>query len=176
MKKKRFVEAASSTLHIIIYRNVTSNIRTNCTNLQDITNDKEVNAVENVSTYAHISIKLTSCWLIFNNWSYVDSLGLHACKRVAWRTGMNLFLWCGLVLFRLDETTHICVHSDIYIHIQNTGHNEVISFDLLWNKCMLYISWCITYIYIITKLSDWSCRWLSFILKIKPCMSKYELV
>ena len=77
---------------------------------------------------------ITSCWSVFNNWSYVDSLGLHACKRVAWRTGMNLFLWCGLVLFRLDETTHICVHNDIYIHIENTGHNEVISFDLLWAK------------------------------------------
>lgn len=146
----------------------------------DITSGKEVNAVENVSTYAHISIKLTSCWLIFNNWSYVDSLGLNACKWVALRTGMNLFLWYGLVLFRLDETTYMymnIVYSISYIHIYiNTGHNEVISFDLLWNKCMLYISWCITYIYIITKLSDWSCRWLSFILKIKPCMSKYELV
>ena len=74
-----------------------------------ITNGKEVNAVENVSTYAHIYIKLTSCWSVFNNWSYVDSLGLNACKWVALKTGMNLFLWCGLVLFRLDETTNINV-------------------------------------------------------------------
>lgn len=79
--------------------------------------------------------KLTSCWSVFYNWSYVDSLGLNACKWVALRTGMNLFLWCGLVLFRLDETTHIythiyriitlvimkwfhltCCEKDIYIH------------------------------------------------------------
>jgi hypothetical protein len=32
-----------------------------------------------------------------------------------------------LVLFRLDETTNICIYKT---HI-NTGHNEVISFDLL---------------------------------------------
>ena len=88
-----------------------------------------MNAVENVSTYAHI-YKLTSCWSVFNNWSYVDSLGLNACKWVALRTGMNLFLWYGLVLFRLDETTNIY----IIIYIINTGHNEVISFDLLWKK------------------------------------------
>ena len=37
---------------------------------KDITNGKEVNAVENVSTYAHTYIyKLTSCWSVFNNWS-----------------------------------------------------------------------------------------------------------
>ena len=72
---------------------------------KDITNGKEVNAVENDSTYAHI-YKLTYCWSVFNNWSYVNSLGLNACKWVALRTGMNLFLWCGLVLFRLDETTN----------------------------------------------------------------------
>jgi len=36
--------------------------------------------------------KLTSCWSVFNNWSYVDSLGLNACKWVALRTGMILFL------------------------------------------------------------------------------------
>ena len=60
---------------------------------------------------------LQCCRSIFNNWSYVDSLGLNACKWVAWRTGMNLFLWYGLVLFRLDETTnrwytymYICIH------------------------------------------------------------------
>jgi len=53
--------------------------------------------------------KLTFCWSVFNNWSYVNSLGLNACKWVALRTGMNLFLWCGLVLFRLDETTNIYV-------------------------------------------------------------------
>jgi hypothetical protein len=136
-------------------------------------------------THTYI-FKLTSCWSIFNNWSYVDSLGLNACKWVALRTGMNLFLWYGLVLFRLDETTNIYMKlSYIYTSI-NTGHNEVISFDLLWKKTyiyvciyktflVLYMHICI-YVYIITKLSDWSCRWLSFILKIKPCMSKYELV
>ena len=75
--------------------------------------------------------KLTSCWSVFNNWSYVDSLGLNACKWVALKTGMNLFLWCGLVLFRLDETTNIYL---IHIYIENTGHNEVISFDLLWKE------------------------------------------
>ena len=73
--------------------------------IKDITNGKEVKAVENVSTYAHI-YKLTYCWSVFNKWSYVNSLGLNACKWVALRTGMNLFLWCGLVLFRLDETTN----------------------------------------------------------------------
>lgn len=51
--------------------------------------------------------KGTSCWSVFNNWSYVDGLGLNACKWVVLRTGMNLFLWYGLVLFRLDETTII---------------------------------------------------------------------
>ena len=55
-------------------------------------------------THTH---NLVSCWLVFNNWSYVDSLGLNACKWVALITGMNLFLWCGLVLFRLDETTNL---------------------------------------------------------------------
>ena len=61
-------------------------------------------------THIYIYIyKLTSCWSVVNNWSYVDSLGLNACKWVALRTGMNLFLWCGLVLFRLDETTNICI-------------------------------------------------------------------
>ena len=49
--------------------------------------------------------KLTSCWLIFNNWSYVDSLGLNACKWVALRTGMNLFLmmWVGFVSSRWNN-------------------------------------------------------------------------
>ena len=80
--------------------------------------------------------KLTSCWSVCKNWSYVDSLGLNACKWVAWRTGMNLFLWCGLVLFRLDETTNICVSFEIiYIYVyKNTGHNEAISFDSLWKE------------------------------------------
>ena len=81
--------------------------------------------------------KLTSCWSVFNNWSYVDSLGLNACKWVVLRTGMNLFLWCGLVLFRLDETTNkhtyrllrLCAMPPV--ETQNTGHDEVISFDLL---------------------------------------------
>ena len=59
-------------------------------------------------------LKLTSCWLIFNNWSYVDSLGLNACKWVTLRTGMNLFLWYGLVLFRLDETTYMYEYSLFY--------------------------------------------------------------
>lgn len=57
---------------------------------------------------------LTSCWSICNNWSYVDSLGLNACKWVVWKTGMNLFLWCGLVLFRLDETTNIDIDLSIW--------------------------------------------------------------
>ena len=72
--------------------------------------------------------KLTSCWSVFHDWSYVDSLGLNACTWVVWRTGMNLFLWCGLVLFRLDETTRYIRENE------NTGHNEVISFDLLWTE------------------------------------------
>lgn len=113
-EKRRFVEAASSTFEKkIIYKCITWK-RMNCIQW-NITNGKEVNAVENVSTYAH-TYKLTSCWSIYNDWSYVDSLGLNACKWVALRTGMNLFLWCGLVLFRLDETTQ--THFIItYIHL-----------------------------------------------------------
>lgn len=69
----------------------------------------------NLCTYNYIE---TNILLISfqNNWSYVDSLGLNACKWVALRTGMNLFLWCGLVLFRLDETTNICMFDHIYIY------------------------------------------------------------
>ena len=61
-------------------------------------------------------ILTNNCWLVFNNWSYVDSLGLNACNWVALRTGMNLFLWYGLVLFRLDETTNICIQIHIYLY------------------------------------------------------------
>ena len=58
-KKKKFVEAASSTFlyMIIIYK---YHIKTNKLQIKYITNGKEVNAVENVSTYAHTH-KLTSC-------------------------------------------------------------------------------------------------------------------
>ena len=66
--------------------------------------------------------KLTSCWSVFYNWSYVDSLGLNACKWVALRTGMNLFLWCGLVLFRLDETTNIYIIGIITLVIMKWFH------------------------------------------------------
>ena len=59
-----------------------------------------------------------------------------------------------MVLFRLDETTHT-YFTVTYIRIRmygngnaiNTGHNEVISFDLLWNKnayiYILYVYVCI---------------------------------
>lgn len=64
---------------------------------------------------------------------------------------------------------------------KNTGHNEVISFDSLWIADARGRLVCSTWgerdiDMLTTKLSDWSCRWLSFVLKIKPCMSKYELV
>ena len=125
-KKKKFVEAASSTFlyMIIIYK---YHIKTNKLQIKYITNGKEVNAVENVSTYAHTH-KLTSCWSVFKNWSYVDSLGLNACKWVALRTGMNLFLWYGLVLFRLDETTN---RIDIYIH----------KYLSIYNKTLVIMKW-----------------------------------
>jgi hypothetical protein len=55
------------------------------------------------------------CWSVDHDWSYVDSLGLNACTWVAWRTGMNLYSWCGFVLFRLDETTSI--KTRIYAHV-----------------------------------------------------------
>jgi len=57
-EKEKFVEAASSTFQMIIYKYITS--KTNELQIKYITNGKEVNAVENVSTYAHI-YKLTSC-------------------------------------------------------------------------------------------------------------------
>lgn len=56
---------------------------------------------------------ITSCWSACSAWSDDACLGLNACKRVVERTGMYLFLWCGLVLFRLDETTHISFHMHI---------------------------------------------------------------
>jgi hypothetical protein len=52
-KKKKLVEAASSTFQIIIYK---YHIKTNELQIKYITNGKEVNAVENVSTYAHTHI------------------------------------------------------------------------------------------------------------------------
>lgn len=118
-----------------------------------------------------------NCWSVLCDWSCVDSLGLNACKWVALITGMNLFPCCGLVLFRLDETTNINAYIPYVCRWwKNTGHNEVISFDLLWITCIdVSLRYVYAYVYI-TKLSDWSCRWLSFVLKIKPCMSKYELV
>ena len=57
MMKKKLVEAASSTFHIIIYENH----RKKTNKLQkkkNITNGKDMNAVENVSTYAHIYITI----------------------------------------------------------------------------------------------------------------------
>lgn len=94
----------------------------------------------------HIHINEVCCWSIYNDWSYVNSLGLNACKRVVLRTGMKLlFLWCGLVLFRLDETTNMPIYIIcIYETKINTGHNEVISFDLMWKYIYVYyISVCI---------------------------------
>ena len=123
-------------------------MKTNLSQIKYITNGKEVNAVENVSTYAN-TYKLASCWSVFINWSYVDSLGLNACKWVVIRTGMYLFLWCGLVLFRLDETTNIkSLSLSTYRErerkkVTNTGHNEVISFDLLWKKHIHLFCVCI---------------------------------
>lgn len=163
--KKKFVEAASSTFQIIIYN-------------YHITNELLANQIHhkwqrsecgwkcfNLRTHTY---KLTSCWSVFYNWSYVDSLGLNACKWVALRTGMNLFLWCGLVLFRLDETTNIYNISIITLVIMKWFHLTCCEKSIYALKMYMHIY--------ITKLSDWSCRWLSFILKIKPCMSKYELV
>lgn len=115
----------------------------------------------------------------FYNWSYAESLGLNACKRVALITGMHLYIWCGFVLFRLDETTNKNIYRLLRSRnddkSKNTGHDEVISFDLLWNEKLAHIDNICRCVFV-TKLSDWSCRWLSFVLKIKPCMSKYELV
>ena len=51
--KKKFVEAASSTFKNHIYK---YHIKTDKLQVKYITNGKEVNAVENVSTYAHIHI------------------------------------------------------------------------------------------------------------------------
>ena len=51
MMKKKFVEAASSTFKIIIYK---FHFKTNVLHEVYITNGKEMNAVENVSTHAHI--------------------------------------------------------------------------------------------------------------------------
>ena len=53
-EKEKFVEAASSTFQMIIYKYITS--KTNELQIKYITNGKEVNAVENVSTYAHTYI------------------------------------------------------------------------------------------------------------------------
>lgn len=123
---------------------------------------------------------LVSWWSVFISWSYVDRLGLNACKWVAWRTGMYLFHDVGWFCFvSMKQRISLHTYSSMYVNdIINTGHNEVISFDLLWTRRSIVIdlSRCRYSSTFITKLSDWSCRWLSFILKIKPCMSKYELV
>lgn len=140
---------------------------------------------------------LVSCWSVSTSWSYVDRLGLHACKWVASRTGMYLFHDVGWFCFvSMKQRISLRTYSSMYVNDRiNTGHNEVISFDLLWNRrrkrrwrrwqrigiaCFdvdtRYHSLALFLSAYITKLSDWSCRWLSFILKIKPCMSKYELV
>ena len=125
----------------------------------------------------NLRTQIISCWSVSTT-GHAESLGLNACKWVALKN-RNASIWCGLVLFRLDETTNkhtyrllrLCAMTPV--ETQNTGHDEVISFDLLWNEKLTHIRQ--EYVFI-TKLSDWSCRWLSFILKIKPCMSKYELV
>ena len=54
IKKKKFFEAASLTFAMIIYK--ISQEKTNELQIKNITNGKEVNAVENVSTYAHTYI------------------------------------------------------------------------------------------------------------------------
>ena len=59
-KKEKFVEAASSTFQTSSHYIQNKNER--IANKKYITNGKEVNAVENVSTYADKYI----CWLIFS--------------------------------------------------------------------------------------------------------------
>lgn len=59
MMNKEVFEAASLTFEMIIYNFITRKKNERIA-IRNITNGKEVNAVENVSTYAHI-YKLTSC-------------------------------------------------------------------------------------------------------------------
>ena len=54
----------------------------------------------------HTHTYITYCWSVYNTWSYVNSLGLNACKRVVFRRrGMNLFLmiWVGFVSSRWNN-------------------------------------------------------------------------
>jgi hypothetical protein len=116
--KKKFVEAASSTFDMIIW--ISHKRRTN-----HIKKKKHHKWQRNECGWKCFNLRthnLVSCWSVFNNWSYVDSLGLNACKWVALITGMNLFLWCGLVLFRLDETTNIYIHTYICMNIKINKH------------------------------------------------------
>lgn len=79
---------------------------------------------------------LVSCWSVSTSWSYVDRLGLHACKWVASRTGMSLFPDVGWFCF-VSMKQRISLHTSSAMYVNdriNTGHNEVISFDLLWNR------------------------------------------
>lgn len=46
-----------------------------------------------------------------------NRLGLNASIRVALRTGMFLIVKCGLVLFRLDETTLVIVYIFVYENV-----------------------------------------------------------
>ena len=55
MMKKKLVEAASATFHIIIYE-ISYKNELIANQIKYITKGKEVNAVENVSTYAHTYI------------------------------------------------------------------------------------------------------------------------
>ena len=79
---------------------------------------------------------LVSCWSVSTNWSYVDRLGLHACKWVASRTGMYLFHDVGWFCFvSMKQRISLHTYSSMYVNDRiNTGHNEVISFDLLWKR------------------------------------------
>ena len=69
------------------------------------------------------------------SWSNAESLGLNACKRVALRTGMHLYD-VGLFCF-VSMKQRIKAHADDCVSYArtsvkaNTGHDEVISFDLL---------------------------------------------
>ena len=155
--------------HIYIYIDVTSKRAISYIYIKYITNGKEVNAVENVSIYAHthiyLSILLISFFIIDHMlivwaWMLVNEL----YKEQEWIYSYDVGWFCFVSMKQRMYT--------IYIHHINTGHNEVISFDLLWKEKKKHIHISIYK----TMLSDWSCRWLSFVLKIKPCMSKYELV
>lgn len=118
MKKKKSLSKLLRQLFKSSYMHISHKRRTNCINKITSQMAKKWMRLKMFQlTHTHI-LKLTSCWSVFYNWSYVDSLGLNACKWVALRTGMYLFLWYGLVLFRLDETTkYMWIFIHIYIYL-----------------------------------------------------------